>query len=296
MPQITKRRIGEYLQTAFKIVQENGGSYPSREIVVEMEKKMDFSDYEKQRYEKTGYIRWQSFLHFYSIDCSKAGWIKKNKGVWYITAEGEKALDMDPEEYIRSAMKKYRQWKREVDSKESETQESENEEIVEENRTTAYDQALESARKEIEEFIHNLNAYEFQDLVAGLLRGMGYYTPFVAPQGPDGGIDIIAYKDPLGAEGARIKVQVKHRKDIKVTRQEISSLNGVLKVGEVGLVVSSGGFTKDALNEMRSVNNHMEKMDLDDFVGLWETYYEKLAEEDKSLLPIRRISFLAPVG
>ena len=39
------------------------------------------------------------------------------------------------------------------------------------------------------------NPYEFQDLVAALLRAMGYYTPFIAPKGKDGGVDIIAYRD-----------------------------------------------------------------------------------------------------
>lgn len=31
-----------------------------------------------------------------------------------------------------------------------------------------------------------------------LPRAMDYYTPFIAPKGKDGGIDIIAYLDPLG--------------------------------------------------------------------------------------------------
>jgi predicted Mrr-cat superfamily restriction endonuclease len=39
---------------------------------------------------------------------------------------------------------------------------------------------------------------------------MDYY---VAPPGPDGGIDLIAHTDPLGTTGPRIKVQVKRRDD-----------------------------------------------------------------------------------
>jgi predicted Mrr-cat superfamily restriction endonuclease len=38
---------------------------------------------------------------------------------------------------------------------------------------------------------------------------MGYHTPFISPKGKDGGIDIIAYQDPLGLKTPRIKVQVK---------------------------------------------------------------------------------------
>ena len=123
--------------------------------------------------------------------------------------------------------------------------------------TTSYEQAEASAREEIKDYIQALNPYEFQDLVAALLRGMGYYTPFVASQGPDGGIDVLAYKDPIGAEGVKIKVQVKHRKDTKVTNQEISALNGLLRNREVGLIVSSGGFSQAALREMRTSNNHI---------------------------------------
>ena len=38
---------------------------------------------------------------------------------------------------------------------------------------------------------------------------MGYYPSWVSPPGPDGGLDIVAYPDPLGKRPPRIKVQVK---------------------------------------------------------------------------------------
>src|SRR5205814_9426780 len=47
--------------------------------------------------------------------------------------------------------------------------------------TTAFESAESMARSEVEDYINALGPYEFQDLVAALLRGMGYYTPFVAP-------------------------------------------------------------------------------------------------------------------
>ncbi len=71
-------------------------------------------------------------------------------------------------------------------------------------------QIEEQAIDGIIQFINKKNPYEFQDLVAALLRAMGYYTPFISPKGKDGGIDIIAYQDPLGTKTPRIKVQVKH--------------------------------------------------------------------------------------
>src|SRR3712207_7764782 len=75
--------------------------------------------------------------------------------------------------------------------------------------------------------IASLGPYDFQNLVAELLRAMGYHVPHVSPPGPDGGIDIMAYRDPLGTTAPRIKVQVKHRqsKDRKSTRLNSSHAN-----------------------------------------------------------------------
>ncbi|AKM78300.1 MAG: Restriction endonuclease [Candidatus Wolfebacteria bacterium GW2011_GWE1_48_7] len=292
--EIPTARRGEYLQTVFRIIEKNGGSLPLREILVEMPKSLIFNEYEAGHYEKTGYVRWRSMMYLYSIDCVKAGWLVKNKGTWSITEEGRKTLQFSPEEFIRIATQKYREWKRQKDFVELVAEDERGADIAEREATIGYEQAAEIARNEIVEHIRALNPYEFQDLAAALLRGMGYYVSEVAAPGPDGGVDIRAYKDPLGVEGARIKVQVKHRKDTKVTNSEVSALNGLLRNGDVGLIVSSGGFTREAVKEMRNSNNHIEKIDLDDLIDFWEEYYDKLREEDKLLLPLRRIAFLAP--
>ena len=104
-------------------------------------------------------------------------------------------------------------------------------------RQTAHDQAVEQARAEIEEFINNLGPYDFQKLVSELLLAMEYYVPFVAPPGRDGGIDVVAYKDPLGTSAPRLMVQVKHRAD-KVSVKEVRELEGLLRrTGDIGLIV-----------------------------------------------------------
>jgi len=70
---------------ALQILSKKGGQAPGRDVTSEIEKQVTFDDWAKTAYEKTGYIRWHSMLHFYSIDCIKAGFLVKNKGVWYIT-------------------------------------------------------------------------------------------------------------------------------------------------------------------------------------------------------------------
>ena len=123
---------------------------------------------------------------------------------------------------------------------------------------------------------------------------MGYFTPYVSARGKDGGLDIIAYKDPLGTISPRIKVQVKHR-GASATVHEVRQLMGLLqKDGDIGIFISSGGFTPDAKATARSSNIHVELIDLNRFINLWQDFYQKLTDEDKSLMPLLPIYFLAP--
>ena len=48
---------------------------------------------------------------FDSIDCVKAGWVIKKKGVWYLTPEGEDALKLGAEKLLDSATQLYRKWR-----------------------------------------------------------------------------------------------------------------------------------------------------------------------------------------
>jgi restriction system protein len=161
-------------------------------------------------------------------------------------------------------------------------------------RQTAYDQAVDQARSEIEHHINDLGPYDFQKLVAELLIGMGYHVPFVAPPGRDGGIDLMVYKDPLGINPPRIKVQVKHREQ-KLSVKEVRELEGLLrKDGDIGLIVSSGGFTSEVEREIRASSKHIETMDMDRLIGLWQDHYDNIRESGRLLLPLVKLYFLAP--
>jgi restriction system protein len=113
-----------------------------------------------------------------------------------------------------------------------------------------YEQAEEQSWEEISQYLRKMNPYDFQELVAGLLRGMGYHVSWVAPPGKDGGIDIHAFTDPLGTQTPRIKVQVKRVKE-NVSVEGLRSFMAILGDDDVGLFVTTGGFTKDAQDEAR---------------------------------------------
>ena len=261
---------------------------PMRELLAKVEQQVELDEWDKARYEKSGAVRWESILHFFSIDCIKAGFLVKKQGVWYITPEGEESLKLSPEKLLETATTAYRAWKAK--------QHEEDDQVIEpetRNQLIPFDQVEQIALDGLENYIDVKNPYEFQDLVAALLRGMGYYTPFVAPKGKDGGVDVMAYRDPLGTESPRIQVQIKHR-DTPATVQEIRQLMGLLqKQGDVGIFVSSGGFTPDARSTARTSHIHVELIDLTRFIGLWKEFYEKLSDEDKSLMPLRPVYFLA---
>ena len=275
---------------AFEVLKENGGELNGREVINLVEQRVDLDDWAKSKYEKSGYIRWQSTLHFYSIDCVKAGFLIKKKGTWYLTSEGHEAMKLGADGLLSAAQKAYRQWK-----KEKEAQEPDDDSPDKEQEATI-DEMEQIAIEGLKSFIKSKNPYEFQDLAAALLRGMGYYTPFVAPSGKDGGVDIIAYRDPLGTVSPRIKVQIKHREQ-PASVHEIRQLMGLLqKDGDVGIFISSGGFTSDSKTTARSSHVHVELIDLSRFIELWQEFYHKLSDEDKSLLPLIPIYFYSPSG
>ena len=287
------------LHAAFVILKDKGGEAPGRDLVAEIPNKVELDDWAKASYEKSGNIRWQSTLHFFSIDAIKAGFLVKKKGVWYLTPEGEKKLELGPKGLLDAATAAYRDWKAKNLNADTPIAEIQSPLLgpgeIEEHRQEATIQELEEASIDgIKAGIDNKNEYEFQDIVAALLRGMGYYTPFIAPRGKDGGVDIIAYRDPLGTVTPRIKVQIKHRQD-KAPVMEVRQLMGLLqKEGDVGIFVSSGGFTPDAKTAARGSHVHVELIDLDRLIALWQEFYPKMADDDKVLLPLMPIYFYAP--
>lgn len=151
---------------------------------------------------------------------------------------------------------------------------------------------LEKSEQSIEDRIVRLSWDDVQELVAGILRAMGYRTK-VAPRGADRGVDIFASPDGLGLEDPRIFVEVKHRPASSMGSQDLRSFIGGRKAGDKCLYVSTGGFTKDARYEAERSSVPLTLISLVELRKLFVDYYEKLDEEIKSLIPLKRIYVLA---
>ncbi len=291
----SKATAAKTIFEAFKILKAEGGELHGKEVIDRIRKNLQFSDWEKTVYEKTGYIRWEAILHFYTVDCAKAGYLRKSKGMWYLTPEGEQAMKLGPVGLLESASLAYKKWdaKRKAEVKEITPDDNVDEIKIDKIQSIQIEKLEQQATSGIKDFIIQKNPYEFQDLVAALLRAMNYHTSFIAQKGKDGGIDIIAYQDPLGIQKPRIKVQVKHYPETPISVDVIRSLKGVINHGEeVGLFVTSGRFSSEAERFAREANVHIKLIDGEELISLWQQYYSKMPDEDKILLPLQAIYFL----
>jgi restriction system protein len=161
---------------------------------------------------------------------------------------------------------------------------NEKEDVV---RDTIKDDIVNQAQESIKDKVVKLDWDEMQQLVAGLLRGMGYKT-MVSPAGPDRGRDVQASPDGLGLEDPKIIVQVKHRSG-QMGSQEVRSFITGVGHGAKGLYVSTGGFSKDARYEAERSQTPLTLVDVDLLVSLLIQYYDQLDSDTRALVPLVKI-------
>lgn len=296
MAEVTRRRTGEFVRKLFEILLAHPEGIPAREALQMLVKDFELTPYEAGEYE-SGTRRFEKIVRFATVDCVKAEWLLKEKGRWSITEAGRQAYEQfpDPEAFYRRAVQLYREWKASrpaVEQKEAEDQAQD--ETLGKAVSITFEQAEEQAWAEIKVYLEGMPPYEFQKLVAALLRAMGYHVQWVAPPGKDGGVDIFASADPLGARPPRIKVQVK-RQQQAVNVENLRSFLAVLGEDDVGLFVATGGFTRDATDEARlREKRKISLIDLDRLFDLWVEHYSKLTDDARQRLPLKPIYFLAP--
>jgi restriction system protein len=143
------------------------------------------------------------------------------------------------------------------------------------------------AVERIKDTINRLDWSDMQELVAGLLRAMGYKTQVSSP-GPDRGKDIVASPDGFGFEHPRIVVEVKHRQG-PMGSQDIRSFLGGRHKDDRGLYVSTGGFSKDAHYEADRAAVPLSLWTLETLVRTLIDNYEATDAATKRLVPLKRV-------
>ena len=292
MAEITRLRTGQLMRGVLEVLNGAPEGLPAAEAISKLEQIVPVTPFEDSEYpNRPGVRRREKIVRFSTIAPVKAGWLRKERGVWSITDDGRQALiDFpDPESFGLEARRMYSHWAKSRPEAEK-PDEVEDEDVL--TPGTTREEAEEAAWAEITAFIDSMNPYEFQDLVAALLKAMGYHVSYVSPPGPDRGLDILAHTDPLGATGPRIKVQVKRRAD-RASVEGLRSFLSLLGSNDVGLFVNTGGFTSEAEREARSQESRrLTLIDTRKLLELWIEHYDAVPEEERSLLRLRRVHFL----
>lgn len=293
MAEITATRRGELVRKVIEVLKDHPDGLPAKDVLKHLEESIQLTQYEKSSYPNNpGVRRFEKIVRFATIGPVKAGWIIKSKGRWTVTEQGLKAYKdfTDPEKLTSEVKRLYRQWA----ASRPQQVEDESEDAETASAVTTFEEAEESAWSSIEAHLRNTSPFDFQNLVAALLRAMGYHVSWIAPPGRDGGIDILAHTDPLGISMPRIKVQVKRRTD-KISVEGLRSFMALLGDQDVGLFVATGGFTKEAETEARTQEKRkITLLDIEQLFDLWLEHYEKVEDRDKQLLPLKPVYFLAP--
>jgi restriction system protein len=287
--EFTQKRYGELSRGVLALLSTEPEGLPAREVLERLAASVPPTDFEQQDWPRwPGVRRYEKTVRFSTIAPVKAGWLVKSAGTWMVTSIGLEALAAyrDPLAFYREAAKRYGAWKK-GQPKEPAPEPDEPGEVA-----FGLEEARESAWEVVRAHLSSLPPYDFQELVGALLRAMGYHVAWIAPPGADGGIDILAYTDPLGALGPRIKVQVK-RLDNKVSADGLRSFIGVLGENDIGIFVAAGGFTTAAEAEARrEATRKITLINLEKLYQLWIEHQHKVEEAHRQLLPLTPVHYL----
>lgn len=291
MADLDRQRRGELLRAVFDVLADHPEGVQARDALAGVETGLGLTEFEAANYPGSDVRRFEKTVRFQTINAVKAGWMVKEAGVWLPTDEGLAAYRRftDPEQFMDEAEKLYRAW---ADARPSPAPEAEIDGDLADASVTL-EKAEEASWEEVREFLHEMDPYDFQRLVAGLLRGMDYQVTWVAPPGKDRGIDIFALSDPIGTNGPRVKAQVKRERS-KTDAKTLRAFMSVLHQDDVGLFVTLGGFTSDAEIEARAEARKIRLINAYELFRLWARYYEQIPEEDRRRLPIKFVPFLVP--
>jgi restriction system protein len=280
MSNITIKRAGELLRSVFEILWDKPDGLTAREVLSRIPQVTKLTEDELRPSPNTNTPRYEKIVRIATIPIVQVGWLAKDgKELWRITQDGFDACSgfSNVQDFYQEALRLYNERRRAI---------SENVMTIE--------IAQEAAWAQIKKHLYNLSPNELQVMLAELLRVMEYYPSWMAPpEKQRGKVNLIAYTDPIGVKGQRILAQIIH-KGQAVTLEGIKSFTSMLGPNDFGMIISTGGFTNEAMQEL-SLDNFQKITALDAvaFFNLWEMYYNELNEETHRLLPLKAVNFLA---
>jgi restriction system protein len=133
-------------------------------------------------------------------------------------------------------------------------------------------------------------------LIEAIFQARGMVT-WRAPEGPDGGADVLVGSGPLGMDMPRICIQVKSSDSPAGAGmvRELQGVQGRLKADQ-GLLVAWGGLSQAAEKEIREQFFQVRVWTADDVLRELTTAYDKLSPEIQAELPLKQIWAVAEEG
>jgi restriction system protein len=280
MSNLTIKRLGELLRSVFEILWDKPDGLTAKEVFSLIPITNQLTEDELRYSPSSNLPRYERIVRLATIPLDHAGWlIKTEKGRWYITEDGYQACRrfVNVQDFYKEAMRLYEERKQAAP-----------ESIM------VMELAQEAAWLQIEKHLLQLNHAKLQTMLAELLLAMDYHPSWIAPPEKERGrIDLIAFVDPIGAKGQRIIAQIKH-KGQAVTLEGIRSFLSTLGTNDFGVIFSTGGFTKEAMQALASGNfQKITALDTSAFFDLWKQYYNQLSQKAQHLLPLKTIYFLS---
>jgi restriction system protein len=129
-------------------------------------------------------------------------------------------------------------------------------------------------------------------LVDAVLQAEGWATE-LSPAGPDGGVDVLAGRGPLGLDAPRLCVQVKSQSgkaDVNVYRALRGSMQDFK--ADQGLLVCWGGFTRQVEVEARQAHFSLRLWGSAELVEAILKNYDRLSAEIQAEMPLKRVWML----
>jgi restriction system protein len=148
---------------------------------------------------------------------------------------------------------------------------------------------LEAIRDRVRTYlVENFGQHKLTGLIADILRVQGYVCD-VSPEGPDGGVDIMAGSGPLGLDSPTLIVECKSEAG-PIGSRVVRGLNGAIGTAKAdqGLLVAWGGLNKGGQDELRANRLKIRLWDAEDVIDQLFAVYDRLPGETRARLPLKQ--------
>lgn len=149
--------------------------------------------------------------------------------------------------------------------------------------------SLESIRDQIRtHLVENFAGHKLTYLVADILVALGFHCEVSRP-GPDGGVDILAGRGPLGLDSPTLIVEVKSEAtavDVKVVRGLHSAMTQ--HRADQGLLVAWGGVTASATREFLRDRTSFRIWDSEELLNRLFGTYDQLPASTRAQIPLKQ--------